>query len=363
MNLDTNNIHKILVREVNWIGDVIFSIPALHALRQAYPKARIAVLANGKAAGVLRDNPLIDEIYTLGPKTGKLSFKYYLRSIQKIRAEKFDLAILLPNSHRAALDAFWCGIPRRMGFPSDNRGWLLTHKIPLTDEIASGHRVRYFMKIVQEAGADVQKPQLDLPLPDDALRAAKKFFTEKSLDRLPGVIAIHPGCSKFERSWHAERFAELAQELTRQLKVGIVLVGSGDEAPMLEGIARQIGGDHVEVFTTFEPLELAAVISRANLYVGNDSGVMHLAEAVHTKLVGIFGPSAPWETGPFVSASEYRVVQKDFSCRPCRERFFADCQPSAAGKPPCLEEITVADVMESVEELWPGGKKNESNSN
>ena len=358
MNLETENINKILVREVNWIGDVIFSLPALYALRQGFPKAKIAVLANGKAAGVLRGNPLIDEIYTLGPKTGKLSVKYYLRSIYRIRTEKFDLAILLPNSHRAALDVFMCGIPRRIGFPTDSRGWLLTHKIPLDEETARAHRVQYFLRIVQEVGADVQKPQLDLPLPDDAIDKAVKFFTDKSLDQLPGVIAIHPGCSKFERSWHAERFSELAKELTRQLEVGIVLVGSGDEALMLKNIAQQVGDDgQVDIFTTFEPLELAAVIARSDLYIGNDSGVMHLAEGVHTKLVGIFGPSAPWETGPFATESEYRLVQKDFPCRPCRERFFEDCQPSTAGKPPCLEEITVADVMKSVEELWPEGFK------
>lgn len=351
--MDTENIQKILIREVNWIGDVIFSLPALHALRAAYPKAKIAVLANGKAAGVLRGNPLVDEIYTLGPKTGKLSVKYYLRSILRIRAEKFDLAIILPNSHRAALDVFMCGIPRRIGFPTDSRGWLLTHKITLDEETARAHRVKYFLSIVQEAGAKTDTPQLDLPLPEDALNTAEMFFSEKSLDKLPGVIAIHPGCSKFERSWHAERFSELAEQLTQRLKVGIVLVGSGDEAPMLSDIARKIGDDaRVEIFTTFEPLELAAVIARANLYIGNDSGVMHLAEAVHTKLVGIFGPSAPWETGPFATESEYRLIQKDFPCRPCRERFFEDCQPSEAGKPPCLEEITVADVMEKVEELW-----------
>ncbi len=120
---------------------------------------------------------------------------------------------------------------------------------------------------------------------------------------------------------------------------------------MLKEIAENIGEKHAKVFTTFEPLELAGIIERADLYVGNDSGVMHLAAAVHTKLVGIFGSSAPRETGPFIPPSEYRAVQKDFSCRPCRERFFDDCKPSTSNKPPCMEEITVENVFKAVLEL------------
>jgi len=357
--LNKESIQKILVREVNWIGDVIFSLPALAALRKAYPKAKIAVLANGRAAGVLRENPLIDEIYTLGPKTGKLSLKNYWRSLLKIRAEKFDLAVLFPNSFRAAFDGFVSGIPQRVGFPTDARGGLLTHKVPLSEEVAHGHRVQYFLRIVEEVGAEVENPQLDLPLPEDVRRTAENFFKEHSLDRSSGVIAVHAGCSKFERSWHAERFAELSREMIQRLGTGIVLVGSHTEKAMLKEIAGQIGEKPVYVFTTFEPLELAAIIARANLFVGNDSGVSHLAEAVHTKLVVIYGSSAPWETGPFMpSSSAYRAVQKDYPCRPCRERFFNDCEPSVNNKPPCMEDITVENVLAAVEEIWELKKKN-----
>jgi ADP-heptose:LPS heptosyltransferase len=209
------------------------------------------------------------------------------------------------------------------------------------------------MRIVREAGAQAEDIRLDLPLPEDAKGAAENFFAEHS--QFPGVIAVHPGCSKFERRWHAERFAELGRKLAKRLGVGIILVGSGTEKPMLTKIARQIGEECVKIFTTLEPLELAAVIARTKLFVGNDSGVSHLAEAVHTKSVVIYGSSAPWETGPFEqSPSEYRAVQKDFPCRPCRERFFSDCKPSVANKPPCMEEITVGNVMKAVEELWAG---------
>lgn len=341
-----------MIRENNWIGDVLFTLPALDALRQSYPKAKIGVLANGRAAALLRGSPLVDEIYPLGPKSGGLTFKNYRESLSKIREEKYDAAVLMPNSFHVALDVFLCGIPRRVGYPTDARGFLLTHKVPIDPKIVRGHRVPYFLRIVQEIGAQIENPRMVLPLPEDVRAKAKNFFTSQSLDQFSGVIAVHAGCSKFERRWHAERFAQLGRKLAQSLGVGIVLLGSGAEIHMLMEIAEQIGSKNAKVFTTFEPLELAAIIERSDLYVGNDSGIMHLAAAVHTKLVGVFGSSSPRETGPFIPPSEYRAVQKDFPCRPCRERFFTDCKPSASNKPPCMEEITVENVFAAVMELW-----------
>ncbi len=318
----------------------------LGQLRGNYPEAQIYVLCIPWVKQVWENNPCLAGIISYDPGQAKCRLKAGLKD--KL-AGKFDLAILLPNSLHTAWLTFLAGIPLRVGYNRDARFPLLTHAMP-RDFGQPCHQVEYYLNILKYMGWPVRPPQLCWTITREEQDWAGRYLAQIA----PGHsnwLAVHPGSSKLPRCWHSGRFAGLTRRIIQQHQFKVLLLGSRGELGLLQEIQREAGQDDCYIPEGLDLCQVAALIRHCRLFIGNDSGLMHIASAVDTPVVGIFGPGAPQITGPYMDKSRCRTVLHEVPCRPCRQRFFRECKPSESGKPPCLEAVTVEDVSRAVEEL------------
>lgn len=165
------------------------------------------------------------------------------------------------------------------------------------------------------------------------------------------MITIHPGASKIERAWHAERFGILCQNLIKAYSVKIILLGSNEEKLLLEKIGSFCPSENVEIVVKLNLYETTQLLKVSQLFIGNDSGLLHLASLAGTPVVGIFGPGQAATTGPFIDIKKQEIVTRNYSCSPCDQRFFKECEPSVHQKPECLESISVKEVSEAIKKI------------
>ncbi len=180
---------------------------------------------------------------------------------------------------------------------------------------------------------------------------SKKILRIVGVDRKDLLITIHPGASKIERAWHADRFGILCQNLIKAYPVRIVLLGTHEEKLLLERISSFCSPDNMAIVVKLDLVEITQLLKVSQLFIGNDSGLLHLASLVGTPVVGIFGPGHAATTGPFTDVKKQEVVTRNYSCSPCSQRFFKECEASLHQKPECLETISVKEVSEAVQKI------------
>ena len=218
---------KILVRATNWVGDAVMSLPALQAIRGAFPQARITVLAKTGVADLYARESFADEV---------IPYELSLRLLRDLRSRRFDTAILLQNAFEAAAVAFLAGIPRRIGYDRDARGWLLTHAVPVPKrgEIPRHERF-YYLELLRRAGIIPEMPASESIRLSGASAAAEtgaKQFRALGIEQ--PVIGVSPGAAYgTAKRWLPERFAEAAGAMYG----GVALFGSGDERGLCEEVA------------------------------------------------------------------------------------------------------------------------------
>ena len=307
------NQTKILIRVPNWVGDAVMSLPALRALRDAYPAAHLTILARASVADLYTREPSIDAVMP-HPHSRR-------QAAADLRRENFDCAILLPNSFDAALVAYLARIPRRIGYRRDARGWLLTESIPPPEsgEIPR-HQRFYYLELLRRAGIIHEfQPSLDIRLhaPDSARAAGLLAFRASNLP--DPVIGVSPGAAYGgAKRWLPERFAETALLVARARAGSVALFGSPAERALCASVSAAIeaGGIPARNFagqtTLRQFIDLAAACS---LFLTNDSGAMHIASALQVPTVTVFGPTDETATGP--TGPRSRIVREPVECGPC----------------------------------------------
>jgi len=337
-------VGKILIRVNNWIGDVVMISPAMRAIRQRFPTAEITLLAKPWVLDALQGSPVYDRLIEYDPDGPHAGLGGRWRLIRSLRRERFDMAVLFQKAFEAAFLARTAGIPLRIGFRSDCRGWLLTHCL---EEPGEGHHVERFLRIAEALGCDTRDRRLHFHLSQRARDTAWNFVLQNGLRNPTFRVAIHPGASKSPRGWHAERFAEVAVALVRSRGVRPLLLGSEQDRPVLQDMARIIGSAAILPPKGQTLQEMAAVLNRCHLLLCNDSGPMHVATALRVPVVAVFGPGHPDRTSPYTDRNLYQAVTAAYPCSPCRQKFFQECIPASSGKPYCLEEISVETVEQA----------------
>jgi heptosyltransferase-2 len=342
---------RILLISPNWVGDTLLMTPALAGLRRHYPKARITAVVTPWTEPLLAHNTAVDELIVYDPKGKQRSWVDRLRFASELRRIGFDTAILFPNSFHAALIAYLARIPKRVGYNTDGRGILLTRSVPLDKDSKRKHIVEYYLDIIRALGVEVTARGLCLNLCPADEQFAEQFLISEGIDSAQPLVAIHPGAVKPEKRWSAKRFAEVAKIMIAQYGAYVILLGSSTEQELLQHISRLITFSRVLIPEGTSLTQTAALIKRCQLFIGNDSGLMHVAAALGIPVVAVFGPGTPVTTAPWMDKELYRVVLKEFDCRPCRQRFFTECTASPQGKPPCLEAVTTEQVLTAIDEL------------
>jgi heptosyltransferase-2 len=338
VQLDQNTVQKILVRGPNWIGDAVMCTPALAALRSGFPHAQITLLVNATVAELLKNNPHLDRIrvYDKAGEHRGLVGKFKLS--QELSSESYDLAVLFQNAFEAALLAKLAKIPIRYGYPTDGRGFLLTHHSPLPR--AACHQVEYYLHLLKPLGWSGDSRRLWLATTDEENAAAKEYIRSHGIDGEVSV-GINPGATYgAAKRWSTERYALLSDRLIESQKARIVIFGGPGEEDLGRAISSQMKHPAMVLSGRLTVRELMAMIRQCALFITNDSGPMHIAAAFGIPLVAIFGPTDPQTTSPLGEKS--LILRKPVDCSPCLLR---ECPIDHR----CMTRMTVDEVFEAAE--------------
>lgn len=318
-------MNSILVRGTNWIGDAVMSVPALRELRRIFPDARISLHTRGWARGIFEDARFVDEILTFDKTASKI--KHSLAQSSILREKKFDLAVLFPNSFESALMTKLAGVPRRVGYAKEGRSFLLTDAVEIPAWKNRRHEVFYYLNLVAEIEkaffqtetVSAAAPRIDLPVSAERRAAAKNILAEIGVDARKKTVALGVGSTNSAaKRWRAESYAELNDRLQTELGANVVLVGASDEQDVSQIVFDQSARKPFVLTGKTSLAEAVAVLSAIDLLVSNDMGLAHIAPAVGTKTLVIFGPTDEKTTRPFSENAE--TMRRDVECSPCMLR-------------------------------------------
>jgi lipopolysaccharide heptosyltransferase II len=337
-------VRRILIRANNWIGDVVMISPAVRAIREHFDRASIAILAKDWVLETLRGNPFYDDLIEYDSDGRHRGAGGLLRLAYELRRARFDMAILFQKAFEAAALARMAGIRLRVGYATDFRRFLLTHPLPVPSP--GTHHVAAFLGIPRFLGCPVPDPYPFFHVDPDSRRRAHDWLLAAEIPARAPLVALHPGASKPPRAWHAERFALLGRGLAEKAGARVVLLGGPSDRELVQAIAADLpAGSLLPVRLDLSIRDMAGVLECCHLFVGNDSGPMHLAAALGVPVAGIFGPGSPGRTSPIARDGRVEVIGRGYPCSPCRQDFFRECAPAPSGKPFCLEEIAVEEVL------------------
>jgi len=333
------------------IGDVLLTTPVIRAFKQAWPQTRLTMLVGRSSLPVLQGNPYLDEILSF-PESWWFQHRFdqIWTLTRKLRQSPKDGLILFHASSLLHLWGYLLKAPLRVGFDSQGSGFSLTHKAPLY----TGGR-RYLgdvnLDLVRILGLPAGNPEMDIFLQADELESARRLLP----DRTPGQwwVGIAPGGGQNPleqisvKQWPPEHYRDLSIQLSRRHRVMFVLLGDRHDTQTDE-IAAQVAGQGVQVLnlkgrTTLR--ELAAVIHHLDLLITNDSSPLHLAAALQTPVVGLFGPTASWALCP--SGPGRLALQSPLPCSPC----YAYGRFPGCPSPICMAALEVSPVRQAVEHL------------
>lgn len=349
--LHSQDIQSFLLWMPNWIGDVVLTLPVIQSLRRAYPSARIFVVTRQPSDELLLGHPAIDTVLTL-PSGAENGFWQRVGFARDLRKYNFDVGVVFPNSFGSAFLLSLTGAKCRVGYNTESREILLTHPVNTTTHLKKAqYRVEYYFKILSSLKLDAPDRDFAPLISQEGDKTAREVLLDIGMDENEEFLTLHPGTSKVERSWHAERFGILCQKLIKEDGKRVVLLGTEKESELLQRIKNYGSPEAIKIIPPVNLRVLAGLLRKSRLFIGNDSGMMHLAAMVGVPVLGIFGPGSPKSTGPYMPPEKQEVVTQNYDCSPCRQKFFKECKPSPLHKPYCLEDITVKDVHEGVHRL------------
>jgi heptosyltransferase-1 len=327
---------KILLIRLRRIGDIIMTTPAVAALKRALPHASLTYIVEEPYRRLVEGNPDIDKIILIPPHQGVLSF---LGLVRRVRREKYDIVIDFHGGPRASRIAWFTRAGLKVGYELKHKGFIYDIRVPRCREGAPIHSVENHLNLVRAAGIEVSDPWPRLTLP-----AARKEETER-IDKLwadhafsgAKVVVLHVGAGNEFRDWGAQNLGALSGRLAGPPGVRVALVGSGQDVPRAEEVRKISPESVLSLAGELNLIELREVIGRASLFVGPDSGPMHIAATTATPIVALFGPTLPANFSPW--QAEATIIAKDLDCRPCKQR---ECVTEDFR---CLRSITVDEVL------------------
>lgn len=346
MKLDPGAVRRILVLRYRSIGDIILSNPALAGLRRMFPAAKIHMVVDDVFEDVLYGNPNVDKIILSPRKPSGPKWKADIAMINKLRAAKYDLAVDLHGGPRSSWFTLFSGARWRIGHGFRWRNRLCYNMaVPTPDFDDHTWRVQY--RVVNALGsAWPEKPEFFLNFPEKAMESARAKVGETGFNFDMPIVLLHPGARIQVKRWPAEKMGALARWLVDEKGAAVFLAGSKADEEEIKSI-RRAAGYALPYFTNLNVGELAALIKMANLIVCNDSGPMHMAGALNTPILALFGPSDPkiWE--PMGADVKATITGAPMECMPCDQK---GCPYEGAH---CMTRIELGEVKRELEKLLP----------
>lgn len=305
---------RILVVATNWIGDAVMNLPFIEALRERYPQSEIHVLCRPWVEGVFHPHPCVTGTIVLPDKTLRTQW----RVASALRARRFGLAYVLPNSFRSALIPFLAGVRVRVGYRTDLRRFLLTRSVPKDPRLERRHEIFHYLNLLGISADDPRDWRYRFHVTPEEDEWATRYLAERSAGDGP-IYGLNPGATfGSAKQWGADRFAAVGRWLAEVKGARVLIFGSPAERDLALGIAADIGASALVTAGETSLRQAAALIQRCRCLITNDTGTMHIAAAAGTRVIAIFGSTNPLTTYPY--GEEHVVVREPVSCSPCMLR-------------------------------------------
>jgi len=335
---------NILIVKLSAIGDVIHALPVALVLKTRYPNSRITWIVEKPAYDLLTDNPYIDEIILFD----KPKFKSWTGLIKsagelsrQLKSRKFDLAIDLQGLFKSAAIAWLSGAPKRLVYCNARE---LSHLVSerVCGEYSNGHVVDRYLDVPRHLGCRIDKVEFPIVFTPQDIAKTEAIAGHAGLDMRQNYIVLAPGTNWATKCWPTTHFAELADAIYEQ-KIIPVVVGGANDKRLFEDIAAKMRIPPVNLTGQTSLKQLAYIIKKSKAFVGGDTGPMHLAAAVNTPVIALFGPTDPARNGPY--GNQHRVISASVPCAGCWRR---TCDKS------CMDKITPSGVLQAVQEVLSG---------
>ena len=332
---------RILVVKLDHLGDVILATPVFSNLRQAYPNVELHALTGAWSRVVLERHPDINKVLEYNSpafcRTGRpTSLKQTFQLYRQLRRQEYDLLVELRGDWRIVWFALLRITPHRLS----RAALQIASKLRLS-RFSGTHETTRNLDVLRYMGipASVQTATFSVTTADE--KWASNFLATHKIDRQDPLVAIHPGSPIPLKRWLPERYAELADWLIAQKRAQVLFVGVKNEIPIITEIQEFMRAGTVSIAGKTTLTQLASILHICNVFIGNDSGPMHLAAAVGTQTIGLYGPGDPTHFGPM--GTQCQTIRRKLDCPPC---LGTTCQ---FGKEGCMSEIQVIDVIQTLE--------------
>jgi heptosyltransferase-3 len=326
-------MRNVLIIKLRYIGDVLLATPTVRAIKAARPDVRITMMVNRGTEDVLSGNQDIDEIVVLDK--GSLAAQW--RLIAGLRHRQFDTVIDLTDGDRSAFLSWVSGAPVRIGFNDEHRwrGRYYTQVIQPMSGVR--HRIDRDLEVLKPMSIQAVSKDPQLWLTPEEEHSADQLLDQLGVQGSQPMVILQPGARYWFKAWPPDRYAELADRLRSQHGCQVLIGGSDQDIDLVQQIRQRAKSSLVIMAGRTTIKQFAAIVKKSALFVGNDSGAMHVATAVGTPVVALFGPSNPAEWGPRGGAAE--VIYKGLDCRTC---FHPTC---LRGEQNCMQLITIDEVI------------------
>jgi 3-deoxy-D-manno-octulosonic-acid transferase/heptosyltransferase-1 len=348
---------NILIVKLSAIGDVIHTLPSLAALRRCYPQAHISWVVEEAAADLLLDHPMLDRVLVSRRKSWVRDLREgrdrtavlheiggFLRTL---RDHPYEIVIDFHGLLKSAILVYLSRGRRKLGYDSlqEGSGLILNEKIP---EDMGKHAVERYLDFPRHLGCDTSRPEFPIALQDAHFKRVRELLAAKTVDTTRGFVAVSPVAYWETKLWDETKFAAVCDRIVRELGLPVVFTGESPEGP-ISRIRSLMQAPSASAAGETSLRELAALYKKAAVLLTTDSGPMHLAAAVGTPVVALFGPTSPERTGPY--GEGHVVIRKNMDCSPCFRK--------ACDTLECMKAISVEDVFEAVRdriESRPGAR-------
>jgi len=333
-----DSLSRILIVRTDRIGDVLLSTPVVEALRLKFPGANIAMLVSEQTKEILEGNPFLNEVLVdMGEKASKLA--------KRLKAKRFDTAVVLHPTPRLAWALSRAGIPLRVGTGYRGYSFLFTKRVYEHRKTALRHELEYNLSLAEALGASLTDPQPKIFLSSEDRAWAKDRLNKAEVKEGERLVGIHPGSGGTARDWRPERFGELGERIQRELGAKVVVTGVKGERKLAEAVASKMSQSPVIIIGETSLKQLMAILEKESVFISNSTGPMHLAAAVGTPVVALFPPiraCSPRRWGPWGKGHKV-ILPKVPECRKCTE---AKCKVYD-----CMDKISVDEVFIAVKEV------------
>lgn len=328
-------MEKILLIRLSSLGDIVLTTPAIRAIRAHFPNAYIAMLVAKQSADVLRQNPNLNEIIQFDRSARDKDTGEMLRILRILRQRKFALTFDFQRKFRTELLMYLSGASERVG-----KGILCTIRVP---EQGNKHATEHYFDLLHAAGIPAEDRELEMFLSKSERADAFYAFEGAGVTELQLKVGLFPGAGWKLREWMPERFASIGDRLVQHFNAQVLIFGGPKDVELVTTVCNLMNEPAIPFAGTLQIRQLAACIEKCDLFLTNDTGPMHIAAAVGTPTLALFGPGNHIRFQPLGDA--HTIIRHDVPCSPCKQ-FTDKCKDNI-----CMKQITVDEVWDSISKI------------